>query len=49
MVCALWYTMRLTEIGEDRESVDVADLGKVVVDYDKRDQSRVALWLDEFR
>lgn len=39
-----WYTMRLTEIGENRESSDAGDLKTAVKAYEKRDDARVALW-----
>lgn len=39
-----WYTMRLTEIGEDREAAEVGGLQAAVRDYEKRDASRVAIW-----
>ncbi|MFQ6548122.1 oxidoreductase [Aestuariibius sp. 2305UL40-4] len=39
-----WYTMRLTEIGEDREASDGADLRTAVRDYETRDTARIELW-----
>lgn len=43
-----WYTMRLTEIGADRETPDVSDLGQAIRDYDARDEIRTQLWLRHF-
>jgi len=45
-----WYTMRLTEIGEDREeaSDSTPDLMTAVQAYDERDRRRVTSWLDRF-
>lgn len=39
-----WYTMRLTEIGEDRETSDVKTLDAAVKAYDERDHARIADW-----
>jgi 2,4-dienoyl-CoA reductase-like NADH-dependent reductase (Old Yellow Enzyme family) len=39
-----WYTMRLTEMGEDRETSDVGDLQAAVRAYEERDDSRVDVW-----
>lgn len=39
-----WYTMRLTEIGEDREVSEVGDLEMAVTAYEKRDSARTAAW-----
>ena len=43
-----WYTMRLTQIGEDRESSDIPDLAQAIRQYEQRDRNRVGLWADEF-
>jgi 2,4-dienoyl-CoA reductase-like NADH-dependent reductase (Old Yellow Enzyme family) len=43
-----WYTMRLTELGEDREAVSAMDLDQAVAAYDSRDRDRVALWNARF-
>ncbi len=43
-----WYTMRLTEIGADRENSDISDLGQAIRDYDARDKIRTQLWLRHF-
>ncbi len=39
-----WYTMRLTEIGEDREGAKVGDLHEAVRAYEARDEARVGFW-----
>lgn len=51
-VCPLaltaWYTMRLTEIGEDKETPVFGDLGHEIRDYEARDKSRSEVWLRYF-
>lgn len=44
-----WYTMRLTELGEDREHPDEADLEDVIRSYEDRDRTRIALWNAKFK
>lgn len=44
-----WYTMRLTELGEDRETDARADLHATIAAYEARDRARVALWNARFR
>lgn len=44
-----WYTMRLTDIGSDIETDDVADLGQAISDYEARDATRTEIWLDHFK
>lgn len=44
-----WYTMRLTQIAEDRETGEAPDLEAAVREYDERDKSRVAMWVDRFQ
>lgn len=39
-----WYTMRLTQLGEDRETTESPDLETAIKDYENRDRDRVALW-----
>lgn len=39
-----WYTMRLTEIGEDRETAETGDLAAALQTYEARDTARVATW-----
>ncbi|WP_108879580.1 oxidoreductase [Anderseniella sp. Alg231-50] len=43
-----WYTMRLTEIGADKETPDVSDLEQAVRDYEARDKTRTEIWLRYF-
>ena len=43
-----WYTMRLTEIGADKETPDISDLGQAIRDYEARDQTRTEVWLRHF-
>ena len=43
-----WYTMRLTEIGNDSDSNEFADLGQAIRDYDARDAARTDIWLRHF-
>lgn len=43
-----WYTMRLTEIGADKETKDVGELGQAIQDYEVRDKARTEIWLRHF-
>jgi len=43
-----WYTMRLTEIGEDRETAGLPDLDTAIREYEARDTSRIAAWKSRF-
>lgn len=43
-----WYTMRLTEIGEDKETPSFGELGDAIRDYEARDQTRTETWLRHF-
>ena len=43
-----WYTMRLTQMAEDRETTEVPDLEAAVRDYDERDRLRVDKWIKHF-
>ena len=43
-----WYTMRLTEIGSDKDTPDVGDLGQAIRDYEARDKTRTEVWLRHF-
>lgn len=43
-----WYTMRLTEIGADKETNDVGELGQAIQDYEVRDKARTDIWLRHF-
>ncbi|MEM6341471.1 MAG: oxidoreductase, partial [Pseudomonadota bacterium] len=44
-----WYTMRLTDIGEDRETPHHDDLHAAIAAYDVRDKERELLWKAAFR
>jgi len=44
-----WYTMRLTELGEDRELSDATALEAVIHKYEDRDSTRISLWNTRFR
>ncbi|MEM7528137.1 MAG: oxidoreductase [Pseudomonadota bacterium] len=43
-----WYTMRLTEIGADRETGEIGDLMQAIEAYEARDRARTAIWLRHF-
>ncbi len=43
-----WYTMRLTEIGADKETQVFGDLGQAIRDYETRDKTRTEVWLRHF-
>jgi 2,4-dienoyl-CoA reductase-like NADH-dependent reductase (Old Yellow Enzyme family) len=43
-----WYTMRLTEIGVDEETLEVGDLRQAIVAYEARDRTRTEIWLRHF-
>lgn len=43
-----WYTMRLTEIGADRETPVFGDLGQAIGDYEARDKTRTEVWMRHF-
>ncbi|NKB54450.1 MAG: oxidoreductase [Rhizobiaceae bacterium] len=43
-----WYTMRLTDIGADKESSDVVEIEQAIKRYEKRDALRTKIWLDHF-
>ncbi len=44
-----WYTMRLSEIGADRETPVVGDMEQAVRDYEARDRARTQVWLRHFK
>lgn len=44
-----WYTMRLTQLGQDCETDEIPDLVDAVRVYDDRDKGRVATWNEHFR
>lgn len=39
-----WFTMRLTDIGQDRNLTDARGLESAIKDYEERDRSRVSIW-----
>ena len=43
-----WYTMRLTDLGEDRENGLTTDLPSTIRIYDERDAQRCTKWLEKF-
>jgi len=43
-----WYTMRITEIGADKETQDFPDLGQAIQEYEARDKARTEIWLNHF-
>ena len=43
-----WYTMRLTEIGDDMEKSEFSDLGEAIRNYEERDKTRTEIWLRYF-
>ena len=43
-----WYTMRLTEIGADKETDDVGDLDQTISAYETRDSIRTEIWSGHF-
>ncbi len=43
-----WYTMRLTEIGQDRETSEIGDLNQALRDYETRDAERSDIWSRHF-
>lgn len=43
-----WYTMRLTDIGADRETPVFGDLGQAIGDYEARDKTRTEIWMRHF-
>lgn len=44
-----WYTMRLTQIGQDRDSEDLPSLDATIKLYEDRDKERVSVWNEHFR
>ena len=43
-----WFTMRLTELGEDREPSDSSGLAAAIRTYDERDRGRNSIWKAHF-
>jgi 2,4-dienoyl-CoA reductase-like NADH-dependent reductase (Old Yellow Enzyme family) len=44
----IWYTMRLSEIGADKETPVFGDLGQAIQNYEARNKSRSKVWLRHF-
>lgn len=44
-----WYTMRLTEIGADKETEDLGDLEHAIQSYEARDGIRTGIWSRHFK
>ncbi|WP_254436067.1 NADH:flavin oxidoreductase/NADH oxidase family protein [Ruegeria arenilitoris] len=43
-----WFTMRMTDLGEDREDQVHRDIGEAITEYEKRDELRVVQWKRRF-
>lgn len=43
-----WYTMRLAEIGADKETAVFGDLKQAIRDYEARDKLRTKIWMAHF-
>lgn len=43
-----WYTMRLTDIGDDTETGEAGDLGTAISEYEARDAIRTEIWSRHF-
>lgn len=43
-----WYTMRLTQIAQDREGEELPDLHEIVSIYEERDRVRIVHWNKRF-
>ena len=43
-----WYTLRLTQLGEDREQESLGELETVLADYEARDAARAKTWNAQF-
>jgi len=39
-----WFTMRMTDLGEDREDVTDRDIGEALAEYENRDEQRATVW-----
>jgi len=44
-----WYTMKLTQLGQDRETEDLPDLETIVGIYNLRDEEREIVWKKRFK
>jgi len=43
-----WYTMRLTDIGSDKETDEAGDLSQAIHEYEMRDAKRTEIWARHF-
>jgi 2,4-dienoyl-CoA reductase-like NADH-dependent reductase (Old Yellow Enzyme family) len=43
-----WYTMRLTDIGSDKETDEIGDLSQAMREYEMRDAKRTEIWSHHF-
>lgn len=43
-----WYTMRITDIGSDKETDEVGDLSQAIREYEVRDAKRTEIWSHHF-
>ncbi|WP_237215889.1 tRNA-dihydrouridine synthase [Ruegeria lacuscaerulensis] len=39
-----WFTMRMTDLGEDREDLVDREISEALAEYEKRDELRVSIW-----
>ncbi len=44
-----WYTMRLTDLGQDRETPEIGELTAVIEAYEARDRERTDIWRRHFK
>ena len=44
-----WYTMRLTDVGADKETDEVGDLSQAIHEYEMRDAQRTKIWTRHFK
>lgn len=44
-----WYTMKLTQLGQDREGEELPDLETIVEIYNQRDRERDKIWNEHFQ
>jgi hypothetical protein len=43
-----WYTMRLTDLGEEREGHEERDVSAALREYEARDARKATRWTDSF-
>ena len=44
-----WYTMKLTQLGQDCEAEELPDLETIAEIYNQRDRERDTIWIDHFQ